>query len=159
MTNRGIDWLINFVRESNRIEGIEREPTAEEVLVSAAFISLPSVRIYDLAVLLKCYQPSAFLRDKPGLDVRVGQHIPPSGGPKIARDLASLLVTVNEPGAITPYAAHHAYETLHPFTDGNGRTGRMLWLWHMRQVHGQDWEAPLGFLHQWYYQSLEAGRL
>jgi hypothetical protein len=37
-----------------------------------------------------------------------------------------------------------------PTTDGNGRSGRALWLWCMRG------RAPLGFLHQFYYQTLGA---
>lgn len=56
----------------------------------------------------------------------------------------------------TPYDVHQQYETLHPFTDGNGRSGRALWLWQMIR-DGQ--RAQLGFLHTWYYQSLREARL
>ena len=40
----------------------------------------------------------------------------------------------------------------HPFTDGNGRSGRALWLWQMNN------HAPFGFLHTFYYQTLENSR-
>ena len=41
--------------------------------------------------------------------------------------------------------------------DGNGRSGRALWLWQMVNQHNYD--MRLGFLHLWYYQSLQAGQV
>ena len=49
-----------------------------------------------------------------------------------------------------------AYEMLHPFMDGNGRSGRALWAWMMLRL-GQDPFALL-FLHRFYYQTLENSR-
>ena len=51
-----------------------------------------------------------------------------------------------------PYEAHKWFEALHPFTDGNGRTGRIYWLWQMQKM---GLSTELGFLHTYYYQSLE----
>ena len=51
----------------------------------------------------------------------------------------------------SPFAVHVAYENLHPFMNGNGRSGRALWLWHMGGIE----KVPLGFLRTWYYQSLQ----
>lgn len=36
-----------------------------------------------------------------------------------------------------PIAMHIIYEKIHPFVDGNGRTGRMFLNWHMLK-HGKD---------------------
>jgi Fic family protein len=37
--------------------------------------------------------------------------------------------------------------------DGNGRTGRMLWAWHMKHQGRDPFLRP--FLHTWYYQTLQ----
>ena len=50
--------------------------------------------------------------------------------------------------ALYPHTAHCIFESIHPFVDLNGRVGRAIWL------HMMDGNAPLGFLHTWYYQSL-----
>lgn len=131
----------SFVEESNRIEGIGITSDAE-VRAHIEFLELDRVEISDLECFVAKVQPFARLRQYTGLDVRVGQHLPPRGGPEIRPALHGIL-EMRE-----PYLQHLAYQKLHPFTDGNGRSGRVLWLWAMK---GQ---ARLGFLHHFYYQTL-----
>lgn len=144
--------LEQFVRESNLIEGIDRAPKDFELeahrrLLACDFLTLKTVEdfVFDIC--------GRRLRREPGMDVRVGPHVPRQGGPWIAIELQELLGRINARD-IEPFAAHVAYEKLHPFMDGNGRSGRAIWAG-MMQREGRD-PYSLSFLHRWYYQSLDA---
>ena len=90
---------------------------------------------------------------KTSLTAAITKVLAQKGGAKY-RDYASIDNTPEEKArGITINATHVEYETLHPFTDCNGRSGRMIWLWQMLK---QDrLVAGLSFLHSWYYSSLE----
>lgn len=139
----------DFVRESNRIEGILRNPTIQECDATEDFINLPVLTVKDVVGLVSVYAPNHRLRNQYGLDVRAGDHVAPRGCPEIETSLDAILQKAMM--GDNPWQVHVEYETLHPFTDGNGRSGRALWLWQMQ-------EAPIGFLHQFYYQTLSNSR-
>jgi hypothetical protein len=149
-----MDWLPRFVSESNKIEGILRAPTNAEIAAHETFLS-SNAKIADLEAFVAVAAPGHRLRDRLGLNVRVGNHVPPVGGPHIREGLGVLLSQTSE---ATPFKLHCAYEDLHPFTDGNGRSGRALWLWMMLRRPGRDahMARKLGFLHTFYYQTLSA---
>ncbi len=149
-----IEQLTNFLIESNKIEGITRDVTFEEMEATNNLLLLSMLRTCNLVDLVLVYQPDAILRSRPGLNVRVANHIAPPGGKEIANRLTDILVDAFN-DAKSPFNLHRAYENLHPFTDGNGRSGRALWLWQMEHFQGG---APLGFLHTFYYQTLAASR-
>ena len=154
--------LEDFVAESNRIEGIVRrelengDPNPQlvrEVEVTRAFVMLPHPTVNDLenfvAVCTGAQAHPAVLRRRVGQDVRVGNYYPPAGGPEIEPELQALLDNMGLVLGGSAFRTHLAYENLHPFTDGNGRSGRALWLWQMNGV------CSLGFLHAFYYQMLD----
>lgn len=146
----------DFVRESNRIEGIHRDPSASEVEAFREFLDLPLVTVGELESLVDVFQPGARLRRTQQMNVTIGGHRPPRGGLLLITRLEEILGYANE-SEWSPFKTHCAYETLHPFMDGNGRSGRALWAWQM--IHADIWpRLDLGFLHAFYYQTLSETR-
>ena len=145
--------LEDFIRESNGIEGLHHDPTQDEIKAHVAFLVQRTITVTDLELFVFAVQPGAVLRRRKGLNVWVGNHRPPPGGPGIEPALSWLLEDVDR-SCHYVYDIHCQYESLHPFTDGNGRSGRVLWLWMMGGIEA----VPLGFLHSFYYQALSNSR-
>ncbi len=100
--------------------------------------------------------------------VRVGTYVPPPPG-EVSGLMFELLKWWNEEtGVLSPVLSsaivHYRFETIHPFADGNGRTGRALALWelyrrgfdshHIFSVDEFYWEDRPR-----YYAALQAVRL
>ena len=144
--------LLAFAKESDRIEGIiDMEESGAHERRLSMLIDMSEITVGDLVNFNRAGQ----LRTIHGMSVIVGKHVPPPGGPEVVKSLIIICNAAN--AAEDPYDVHHQFEQLHPFTDGNGRTGRALWLWQMISQH--HYRAELGFLHKWYYQCLEHGRV
>lgn len=138
--------LHDFVRESNYIEGIFQVSPSDldaHRLVLRDGVTVPSLKLFVSVV-----QPNAVLRDQAHLNVQVGSHVAPRGGPDVTRRLSELVMAT---WAGDPFQVHRQYLNLHPFTDGNGRSARVVWLYMMLKLRRT---VARGFMHEWYYQSL-----
>jgi Fic family protein len=85
-------------------------------------------------------QNNASIRNTPGTTLSNIQgeviYTPPSGEPVIREKLANLEKFINEDETIDPLIKmailHYQFEAIHPFSDGNGRTGRILLLLYLK---------------------------
>ena len=91
------------------------------------------------------------------VNVRVGQHRPPAHPlvPSLMDELFTYLSETKDNPLLTAAWAHIQFETIHPFADGNGRTGRAIIL------HILEAPLPLSvFIYkerQTYYRMLDRG--
>lgn len=143
----------DFVRESNAIESIIRDPTAAELTATLDFLEHELLDLDKVLSLQAVYAPGKPLRNRMGMDIIVGESnfAPFHGSPVVEFKLANLLGEINT--SCDPWHCHCAFESLHPFMDGNGRTGRALWAWQMHRLNLDPF--ALTFLHRFYYQTLE----
>lgn len=85
-------------------------------------------------------QNNASIRNIPGTTLSNTQgeviYTPPSGEKIIREKLANLEKFINEDTTIDPLIKmailHYQFEAIHPFSDGNGRTGRILLLLYLK---------------------------
>lgn len=158
--------LKDFLRDSNLIEGYSFVDP-QEIEATGEFLRLEQITISDIAVFLSittgAHGSTGLIRSSHGMNVVVGDHRPPKGGPHIVEKLEKHLEKVNAVPGLggrwmsryrSSFKLHCQFESLHPYTDGNGRAGRLIWLWMMG---GEQWlEATWDtFLVAWYKCSLQ----
>lgn len=143
-------WLYDFAVESNHIEGIkDKESHVKHKKALSDFLNYKKLSIKNVEQFV-IKVAGKKLRSNPNDMVMIAGRVAPK--PEIMLPLFDELLEKIQMGYLTPYEAHFEYEYLHPFMDGNGRSGRAIWLWQM--VKFRQWHGQRSFLHEHYYQSL-----
>ena len=120
--------------------------------------------------LVQCIkQNTAGIRTTPGTTLSNSKgeviYTPPSGEQVIREKMANLETFINENESLDPLIkmaiTHYQFEAIHPFSDGNGRTGRILLLLQLKLEQLLD--IPALFLSEYiiqhkdmYYKGLRA---
>lgn len=120
--------LKSFIKQSNKIEDVGDEGFADSM---KAWEYLSNVLIIEAVDILECHRIVMQTLDPRiageirNCSVRVGQFIK-SHFSIIKETLPDVIEQLN---GVDPKQAHIAFEMLHPFEDGNGRVGRLLYFW------------------------------
>ena len=117
------EWVVDFVRLSNRAAGIVREPTVEEIAAHRGLFAANTLRLENLEIFVGFIEPDARLR-RSGIDEAVG--LSPA---RSMRDDLETLLTAAMRRAVPPLHLFRTYVMLQPFTSGNDRSGRAFWMW------------------------------
>lgn len=140
--------LARFMVESNKIEG-EAGLNPGDLEAARMFLVGPITE----RTLLACHRTLARHLDVPwagrwrDCNVRVGGYVAPDHAevPGLMRRLFRSLPKLDS------WEAHNKFETIHPFEDLNGRTGRLIWL---HKALDEDYAGGIPFLRKYYYQTL-----
>jgi len=131
-----------YIKESNAIEGIFDEAEIKQSLVAWEYLNEQTdlshgdiMKVQKIITLnQKELKPNqrGYYRGMAGNDVEVsvgGRHAPSY---VMVEDLMrGWLEDMNQ---MSPLIAHIRFESIHPFVDGNGRTGRMIYWYHCLKV-------------------------
>ena len=166
--------LRDYVEQSNLIEGITAEPgdplfdnhyeAARLVVVRARDGSgRPRFSPRQLHRMIMASEPDATPGRYRDVNVSVGGELKMHHA-RVYDAMVDLLADVRRvmrrlPGTRPPesylWEYHHEFQRIHPFRDGNGRTGR-LWLNSLRLACGDEWIVIRADDREAYYEAIRA---
>jgi Fic family protein len=132
------------IHNSNLIENIDNPREDEQSLEAWKYIIGQKELAYDTICKLQRIivqnqndlEPSqkGYTRSMTKINVFVGNNVPPVW--RLVDDMLRnwVLDMKEHRGKLSPKEMHIRFEHVHPFCDGNGRTGRMLMWWHEIQL-------------------------
>lgn len=147
---------IEFLDHSNRIEDVRSEEALEDAIEAWEYAkSLSEITLKDLfeihRLLLKRIDPDIAGRFRT-YDIQIGGKIKKFRGLEVLESQTQEALDLLKEGEALPLAAqrnglarraHVQYEDVHPFPDGNGRSGRILYNWHRAKLG-----LPLHIIHE-----------
>ena len=142
------------IHESNLIEGINSDRADKDCMLAWEELSkakeITHSTLMKLHLMITSHQNELSADEKGNyrrIQVYVGNHTPPA-----AHMVPALMMQyLKEFEAMDPIEAHVRFETIHPFVDGNGRTGRMLLWWHELKLGKEPTLFEDNLKHETYY--------
>ncbi len=135
------DTVMTFLRESNAIESVydddslQKAKKAWDYIIAEEQLSIDAIlKMHEILMdgKLPPDQLGAFRRHGVIVGGRLG-----AKWPLIPELMHNWVLYANQPGGDPEEMMHVRYEKIHPFADGNGRTGRILMNW-QRLKRGKD---------------------
>ncbi len=151
-----------FIRESNLVEGIDN--AAEDEQSWQAWQWLKNQEVLSQTVMLELHrriminQLGNIAGHFRNVQVYVGNHVRPSGEVMRGELYGWGIDMLERFDQFTAREMHVRFEKIHPFIDGNGRTGRMFMWWHELK-RGEDPtmirsnEADRHYYYQWFREN------
>ncbi len=130
-------WVPSLVADSLRRSGETQQPSEAVIAAHRGFLAANEPRVANLEILAAYLAPGAVLREAAVASEAADQH---GTVPSLPDALADLLALTRS-GLASADEAVQLFAMLRPFTMGNGRVARALWLWRTIREPGMSAEA------------------